>query len=112
MSQSGNSVQRTGKPKVRLVAIIDQRALPALDRLAKAYGVNTAQFMSQFFEDVSDAVEFLDSAQDDTWATVEDWLAKRIIQRCCGATPEELRDVGHIWDRAAELKAQLGGDKG
>ena len=67
--------------------------------------------MVQFFDDISDAVEFLDSAQGGSMITVEDWFAERIVERCCGAMSEELRAVGHIWDRAAELKAQQGGDK-
>ena len=111
MSESGNSTQGAGRPKPTLVAKIDQRAMPALDRVANANEVNTARLMSQFFDDISNAIQFLDAAQGGTWTAVEDWFAKLIIQRCCGATPEALRAMGRIWDRAAELKTQQGGDK-
>lgn len=99
------------KAKVTLVAKIDQRALPALGRVANANEVNTAQLMGRFFSDISDTVQFLENAQGGSFATVEDWFAKLIVERCHRATPEVLRAVGRIWDRAAELKAQEGGDE-
>lgn len=102
----------TIKPKVTLVAKIDQRVIPALDRIANMNEVNTAQLMSQFLSDIGDAVEFLSNAQGGSFATVEDWFAGLIVQRCRGATPEALRAVGHIWDRAAELKTREGGGEG
>ena len=98
--------------KVTLVAKIDQRAIPALDRVANTNEVNTAQLMSQFFSDISNTVQFLDSAKGDSFTAVESWLAKFIVDRCCGATPEALRAMGRIWDRAAEIKAHEGGTKG
>ncbi len=98
--------------KAILVAKIDKRVVPALDRIASTNRVNTSQFMSRFFSDVADVVEFLAAAQGGTFNTIEDRFAKLIIGRCPEATPEALRAVGHIWDRAAELKAQEGGAKG
>jgi len=109
VSESGNSIQGTEGSKATLVAKIDQRAMPALDRIAETNEVNTAQMMTQLFSDISDAVQFLDSVQGGTWSTVEDWFARLIIQRCTWATPEALRAMGRIWDRAAELKMQQGG---
>jgi hypothetical protein len=111
LSEWGNSAERADKSKVTITAKIDQRAMSALDRVAKAYGVSSAQFMVQFFDDMSDAVEFLDSSQGGGLITFEDWFAQRIVERWCRATPEELRAVGRVWDRAAELKAQQGGAK-
>jgi len=111
VSESGNSTQEAGRSKATLVAKIDQLAMPALDRIAYINEVNTAQMMSRLFADISDAVQFLDSIQGGTWTTVEDWFAKLIIQRCTWATPEALRAMGRIWDRAAELKTQKGGDE-
>jgi hypothetical protein len=90
------------------VAKIDQRAMPALDRIAETNEVNTAQMMSQLFADISDAVQFLDSVQGGAWTTVEDWFANLIIERCAQATPETLRAMARIWEHAAELKMQKG----
>jgi len=110
VSESGNSTQGTERSKATLVARIDQRAMPALDRIAETSEVNTAQMMTQLFSDISEAVQFLDDIQGGTWSTVEDWFARLIIQRCTRATPEALRAMGHIWERAAELKMQEGGN--
>jgi hypothetical protein len=99
------------KSKVTLMAKIDQRAIPALDRIANANGVDAAGLMRQFFDDISDVVQFLDDVQAVDLALVQDWFAKLIVQRCRGATPEALRAMGRIWDHAAELKAQQGGNK-
>jgi len=111
MSESGNSTQGTARPKATLVAKIDQRAMPALDRIAETNEVNTAQMMTQVFADISDAVEFLDSVQGGVWTTIEDWFALFIIERCPQATPKALRAMAHIWERAAELKVQEGEDE-
>ncbi|MCL0065911.1 hypothetical protein M1N79_03430 [Dehalococcoidia bacterium] len=106
------AVEGAGKSKVTLVAKVDQGAIPALDQVANANDVNTAQLMSQFLSDIGDAVEFLNNAQSGSFATVGEWFARLIAQRCRGATPEALRAVGHIWDRAAELKTREGGGEG
>ena len=105
---SGNA-QASGEMKGTLVARIDKRVVPALDRIAETNQANTAQLMNQFFSDIADTVEFLAAPQGGSIDTIEDRLARLIVRRSCGATPEALRAVGHIWDRAAELKAHEGG---
>ncbi|MDP2949001.1 MAG: hypothetical protein Q8P22_05640 [Chloroflexota bacterium] len=97
--------------KVTLVAKIDQRAIPGLDTVAKANMVSTAHLMSQFLDDVGGAVQLLENSEGTSFDTVRDWFAMLIVQRCSGATPETLKAVGRIWARAAELKAQEGGDQ-
>jgi len=89
------ATEGAGMSKVTLVAKIDQRAIPALDRVANTNEVNTAQLMSQFFSDISNTVQFLDSVQGGNFAAVESWFAKFIVDRCCGSTPEALRAMGH-----------------
>lgn len=111
MLEFSSNTEVGGKAKATLVAKIDKRVVPALDRIAETNQVNTAQLMSQFFSDIADTVEFLGAAQGGSFDTIEDRFAKLIVQRCCGATPEALRAVGRIWDRAAELRAQEGGEK-
>ena len=110
MSESGNSTQGRRRAKATLVAKVDQRAMSALDRIAETNELNTAQMMTQLFADISDAIEFLDDIQGGSWTFVQDWFANLIIQRCPRATPQALRAMGHIWERAAELKMQEGGD--
>ena len=101
----------SGGTKATLVARIDGRVFPILDRLASTNEVSVAQLMSRFFSDMSDAVEFVDSAKDVSFSTVEDWFAKLIIKRCPDATPETLKAIARIWERAAVLKMQEGGHK-
>jgi hypothetical protein len=107
-----NSNEASGALKATLITKVDTRVVPALDRIASTNRVNTSQFMSRFFSDVADAVEFLAAAQGGTFNTIEDRFAKLIIERCPEVTPDQLRAIGRIWDRAAELKAQEGGAKG
>jgi secreted PhoX family phosphatase len=112
MLESSNNVGVAGGTKTTLIAKIDNRVVPALDRVADSNQVNTAQLMRQFLGDVADCVEFLDVTRGDTFNSVEDRFARLIVQRCHGATPEALQAVGRIWHRAAELKAQEGGAEG
>lgn len=112
MLKSSNNTEASGAMKATLIAKIDERVVPALDQIATTNQVNTAQLMSQFFGDVADAVEFLAAAQGGGFGSIEDRFARLIIQRCPGARPEALQAMGHIWDRAAELKVQEGGAKG
>jgi hypothetical protein len=109
---SNNTEAADEETKAILVAKIDKRVIPALDQIAKTNQVNTAQLMNQFFSDVADAMEFLSVAQGGSVDSIEDRLARLIVQRCQGTTPEALRTAGRIWDRAAELKSQEGGAKG
>lgn len=111
MHESGNNIEASGGMKATLIAKVDERVVPALDRIATTNQVNTAQLMSRFLGDIADCVDFLGAAQGGTFDSVADRFAKLIIQRCHGATPEALRAMGRIWDRAAELKAQEGGAK-
>jgi len=108
----GNNSDGSGAIKATLIAKIDQRVIPALDRVATANETTTAQLMSQFFGDVTDLVQFLDSSQGDSFIAIEDKFAELIIKRYRGTKPSALRAMGRIWDRAAELKAQEGGGKG
>ncbi len=108
----GNNPGSAGEKKGILVAKIDERVVPALDLIATTNQVKTDQFMSQFFSDIADAVEFLAAAQGGSFASIEDRFAKLIIQRCPEAKPEALQAMGRIWYRAAELRAQEGGAKG
>ena len=109
MFEHGNSLGVSGEKKGTLVARVDERVVPALDRVANTNEVNAAQLMSRFFSDITDAVQFLDSAQGGSWTTIEDWFARLIIERCRGATPEALQAVGHIWYRAAEILSTKNG---
>lgn len=111
MLEFSNNAEASGAMKTTLIAKIDKQVVPVLDRVANTNEVNAAQLMSRFFSDITDAVQFLDSAQGGSFTTIEDWFAKLIIERCHGATPEALRAVGRFWDRAAELRAQQGGEK-
>ena len=110
MSELSNDAGAAGT-KTTLIAKIDSRVLPALDRIADVNEANTAQLMCQFLGDIVDCVEFLDVAPGGTFDSVEDRFARLIIRRCHGATPKALRVVAGIWHRAAELKAQGGGTK-
>jgi len=107
-----NSNEASGATKATLITKVDTRVIPALERIASTNRVNTSQFMRRFFSDVADVVDFLSAAQGGTFNTIEDRFAKLLVDRCPEATPEALRAMGHIWDRAAELKAQEAGAKG
>ena len=109
MPEVGNNSEGLGAKKTTMIARIDQRVLPALDRIASTNQVNTSQLMGQFFSDVADSVDFLASAQHDSSDNVEEKFARLIVERCPGATPEALQRARRIWERAAEIKAQQGG---
>ncbi len=109
MSEVSNNSECPGAKKTTLIAKIDQRVLPALDRIASTNQVNTSQLMGQFFGDVADSVDFLASAQGGSSDNIEEKFARLIVERCPGATPEALRAARRIWERAAEIKAQEGG---
>ncbi len=109
MSELGNNNEGLRAKKITLVAKIDQRVLPALDRIASTNQVNTSQLMVQFFNDVADSVDFPASAQDGSSDNIEEKFARLIVERCPGATSEALRAAQRIWERAAEIKAQEGG---
>ena len=96
----------SGGRKATLVAKIDGRVFPSLDRLASTNQISVDQMMSGFFSDISDAVEFVGRAQGVSPDTVEDWFAKLIIKRCPDATSETLKAMAQIWERAAVLKTQ------
>ena len=101
----------SGRTKATLVAKIDGRVFPSLDRLASTNQISVDQMMSGFFSDISDAVELAGRAQGESFGTVEDWFAKLIIKRCPDATSETLKAMAQIWERAAVLKTQEGGHK-
>jgi len=105
----GNNPGETGERKGTLVARVDERVVPALDRIASTNQVNTGQLMSQYLGDIADTVEFLGASQGGTFDTIEDRFAKLIIERCHGATPEALRAVGNIWYRAADILSTRNG---
>ena len=106
MSEPNSNSEESGEKTTTLVAKIDQRVLPALDRVASTNQVNTSQLMGQFFNDVADSVDFLASAQDGSADNIEEKFARLIVERCPGATLEALRATRRIWERAAEIKAQ------
>jgi len=109
MSEPNSNSEGAGEKKTTLIAKIDQRVLPALDQIASTNQVNTSQLMGQFFNDVADSVDFLASAHDGSPDNVEERFARLIVERCPGATTDELWAVQRIWERAAEIKAQEGG---
>jgi len=111
MFELSNNSEGSGAMKATLIAKIDKRAVPALDRIATTNQVNTDQLMTQLFSDIANAVEFLDAARGGSLGNMENWFARLIAERCRGATPEALRAMGRIWNRAAELRAQEGVDK-
>ena len=109
MSEPGTNSEGSGAKKTTLIARIDQRVLPALDRVASTNQVNASQLMVQFLSDVADSVDFLASAQGGSSDNIEEKFARLIVERCPRATPEALRAARRIWERAAEIKAQEGG---
>ena len=109
MSETGNNSEGAVAKKTTLIAKIDQRVLPALDRIANTNQVNMSQLMGRFFNDVADSVDFLASAQGGSADNIEEKFARLIVERCPGATPEALRAARRIWELAAEIKAQEGG---
>ena len=106
MSEPNSNSEGAGEKKTTLIAKIDQRVLPALDRIAGTNKVNTSQLMGQFFSDVADSVDFLASAQGGSSDNIEEKFARLIVERCPWATLEALRATRRIWERAAEIKAQ------
>jgi len=52
MFESGNSSGAIGEGKGTLVARVDERVVPALDRISSTNQVNTGQLMSQFLDDI------------------------------------------------------------
>ncbi|MBM2825482.1 MAG: hypothetical protein HW402_1146 [Dehalococcoidales bacterium] len=96
MSEPNNNSEGAGAKKTTLIAKIDQRVLPALDRIASRNQVNTSQLVCQFFSDVADSVDFLASAQGGSSDNIEDKFARLIVERCPGATPEALRAARRI----------------
>jgi hypothetical protein len=111
MSEQINNRDMVTAKKTTLIAKIDQRVMPALDRIASTNQVNTSLLMAQFFSDVADSVDFLASAQGGSSDNIEEKFARLIIERCPGATPEALRAARRIWERAAEIKAHEGGNQ-
>lgn len=111
MSEPNSNSEGTGEKKTTLVAKIDQRVLPALDQIASTNRVNTSQLMGRFFNDVADSIDLLSSSQAGSSDNIEEKLARLIVERCPGATPETLRATRRIWERAAEIKAQEGGHR-
>jgi len=109
MSEPNSNSEGLGERKTTLIAKIDQRVLPALDRVASTNRVNTSQLMGQFFNDVADSIDLLSSVQGGSSDNVEEKFARLIVERCPGATHESLRAIQRIWERAAEIKAQEGG---
>ncbi len=109
MSEVDSNNESSGAKKTSLVAKIDQRVLPALDRIASTNQVNTSLLMGRFFSDIADSVDFLASAQGGSSDNIEETFARLIVERCPRATPEALRAARRIWERAAEIKAQEGG---
>ena len=109
MSEPNSNTEGTGEKKTTLVAKIDQRVLPALDRIASTNRVNTSQLMGRFFNDVADSVDLLASAQGGSSDNIEEKLARLIIEGCPASTTEALRAARRIWERAAEIKVQEGG---
>ena len=109
MSELNSNSEGAGEKKTTLIAKIDQRVLPALDRVASTNRVNTSQLMGQFFNDVADSIDLLSSVQGGSSDNVEEKFARLIVERCPGASPEALRVARRIWERAAEIKAHEGG---
>jgi len=109
MSKVDSNNESSGAKKTTLIAKIDQRVLPALDRIASTNQVNTSLLMGRFFSDIADSVDFLASAQGGSFDNIEEKFARLIVERCPVATHEALRAAQRIWGRAAEIKAQEGG---
>jgi len=105
MFKSNDDAQVPGKAESILVAKVNQRAIPALDRVAIANQTNTAQLMAQFFGDITDLVDFVSISQGGTATAIEDKLAELIVERCRGVTPQALQAMGHVWYKAAEKLA-------
>ena len=108
MSEPNVNSEGSGEKKTTLVARIDQRVLPALDRVASINQVNTSQLMGKFFNDVADSIDLLVSAQGGSSENVEEKLARLIVEGCPATTTEALQAMKRIWERAAEIKAQEG----
>ena len=111
MSEVNSTNEGSGAKKTMIIAKIDQRVLPALDCIASTNQVNASLLMGQFFSDIADSVDFLASAQGGSSDNIEETFARLIVERCHGATPEALRAARRIWERAAVIKAQEGGQK-
>jgi len=109
MSEPNSNSEVSGEKKATLIAKIDERVLPALDQIASTNQVNTSKLMGQFFNDVADSIDLLSSAQGGRSDNIEEKLARLIVERCPGATPETLQTTKRIWERAAQIKAQEGG---
>ena len=109
MSEPNSNSEGIIEKKTTLVAKIDQRVLPALDRIASTNRVNTSQLMGRFFNDVADSVDLLAFAQGSSSENVEEKLARLIVEGCPATTTEALQAVKRILERAAEIKAQEGG---
>jgi len=112
MLESSNNTEAAERTKATLVAKIDRRVVPALDKIAGTNQMNTAQLMSRLFSDIAETLEVIITAKDNSYNSVKEWFAALIVERCPQATPEALRAMGRIWDRAAEIKAQKGGIEG
>lgn len=112
MLEFSNNTGEARGTKATLIAKIDNRVVPALDRIAGANQISTTQLMSRLLNDIAEALEVIAAAQGGSFDSVEDWFATLIVERCPQATPEALRAMGRIWDRAAEIKTQEGGSKG
>ena len=108
MSEPNVNSEGSGEKKTTLIARIDQRVLPALDRVASINQVNTSQLMGKFFNDVADSIDLLASAQGGSSENVEEKLARLIVEGCPATTTEALQAMKRIWERAAEIKAQEG----
>ena len=111
MLESSSGSGAPGLATATLIATVDRRVVPALDRIADTSQVRAGQLMSRWLNDIAEAVEVIAGAKGGSFNSVEDWFARLIVERCPQATPEALLAVGRIWARAAHMKARDGGVK-
>jgi len=103
-----NVIENSEPKTTTLIAKIDQRAMPALDKIAEANQVNTAQLMVGLFTNIADSVDFLALSQDESSDKIEEKLARLVVERCPMVTTGGLQMAQRVWKRAAEIKAQEG----
>ena len=99
------------KGKAMLAIRVDCPAIDALDRIAAAGGDDTAGVMVRFFGGLQQCVELLREGQSVGAHHIRDELAKALLGQAPQGSTEALRFVASVFARAAELKAQEGGDE-
>lgn len=99
------------KSKAMLTIRIDRRAMDCLNRIAEADNSSDAAVMVRFFESLQYSVALVDADHRGDLSTIRDGMAGLLLAEMPHASPEALRFGASIWERAAQLRAQQGGEK-